>query len=89
MADDKIDVMSYSGYKGEEQPRIFYTHGEKITVLDVLEMWIEEEEAGRKGKRFFLLQGSDGFIHKVYCDIETSQWFQTSITKDRRNLKGR
>ena len=87
MAESKIDVMSYDGYKGEESPRIFYTHGEKITVMDVLEMWIEEEDAAPKRKRFFLLQGSDGFIHKVYCDIETSQWFQTSIEKDRGNLK--
>ena len=88
MAESKIDVMSYDGYKGEESPRIFYTHGEKITVMDVLEMWIEEEETGRKRKRFFLLQGSDGFVHKVYRDSETSQWFQTGLATDRRKLKG-
>jgi hypothetical protein len=86
MADTKIDVSSYAGYQGEESPRIFYTHGEKITVLTVLEMWIEEEELNRKRRRFFRLQGSDGFIHKLYLDLETREWFQRSLEKNTRGL---
>ena len=84
MADMKIDVSSYAGYQGEESPRIFYTHGEKITVMKVLEMWIEEEGPGQKRRRFFLLQGSDGFNHKLYLDLETQEWFQRSFEKAGR-----
>ena len=87
MADIKIDVGSYAGYQGEESPRVFFAHGEKITVLEVLEMWVEEAGPDRTRKRFFLLQGSDGLFHKLYYDSEVLQWFYTGFAKDQRNLK--
>lgn len=87
MADIKIEVGSYAGYQGEESPRVFFAHGEKITVLEVLEMWIEEAGPGRTRKRFFLLKGSDGLVHKLYCDIESRQWFYTGFAKDKGKLK--
>lgn len=82
-----IDVSSYEGYRGEVSPRVFFAHGEKITVLEVLEMWIEEEGPDRTRKRFFHLKGSDGLLHKLYCDSESRQWSYTGFTKDKRNLK--
>jgi len=87
MADIKIDVGSYAGYQGEESPRVFFAHGEKITVLQVLEMWIEEAATERTRKRFFLLKGSDGLVHKLYRDIGSDQWFYTGFAKDPRDLK--
>jgi hypothetical protein len=87
MADIKIDVGSYAGYQGEESPRVFFAHGEKITVLKVLEMWVEEAGPERTRKRFFLLKGSDGLFHKLYYDSEGHQWFYTGFAKDQRNLK--
>jgi hypothetical protein len=87
MADIKIDVGSYAGYQGEESPRVFFAHGEKITVLKVLEMWVEEAGPERTRKRFFLLQGSDGLFHKLYYDCEVRHWFYTGFAKDQRNLK--
>jgi hypothetical protein len=87
MADIKIDVGSYAGFQGEESPRVFFAHGEKITVLEVLEMWVEEEEPERKRKRFFLLKGSDALLHTLYCDTESSQWFYRSFAKDQSDLK--
>jgi hypothetical protein len=87
MADIKIDVGSYAGFQGEESPRVFFAHGEKITALEILEMWVEEEEPERKRKRFFLLKGSDGLLHTLYFDMESSQWFYKSFAKDHRNLK--
>jgi len=87
MADIKIDVGSYAGYQGEESPRVFFAHGEKITVLEVLEMWVEETGTERARKRFFLVKGSDGLFHKLYHDSEVRQWFYTGFAKDQRNLK--
>lgn len=87
MAEIKIDVASYAGSRGEESPRVFFAHGEKITVLEVLEQWVEEEGPERKQKRFFLLKGSDGLLHTLYCDVESHQWFYKSFAKDQRNLK--
>ncbi len=87
MADIKIDVGSYAGYQGEESPRVFFAHGEKITVLEVLEMWVEETGPERTRKRFFLVKGSDGLFHKLYYDGEVRQWFYTGFAKDQSDLK--
>lgn len=87
MAEIKIDVASYSGSRGEESPRVFFAHGEKITVLEVLETWVEEEERERKQKRFFHLKGSDGLLHTLYCDVESHQWFYKNFAKDHRTRK--
>jgi hypothetical protein len=84
MADSKIDIGSYAGHQGEESPRVFFAHGEKITVLKVLSMWIEEGEGDRKRKRFFLLHGSDGFEHTLYYDLEAGVWFYRGFEKAKR-----
>jgi hypothetical protein len=87
MADIKIEVGSYAGYQGEQSPRVFFAHGEKITVMKVLEMWVEEAGPARTRRRFFLLKGSDGLFHKLYCDDEAHQWFYTGFAKDQHNLQ--
>jgi uncharacterized protein YifE (UPF0438 family) len=86
MADPKIDIGSYAGHKGEESPRVFLAHGEKITVLKILRMWIEEEERDRKQKRFFTVKGSDGFIHTLYHDPESEGWFYRHFERDTGRL---
>jgi uncharacterized protein YifE (UPF0438 family) len=85
MSDQQIDIGSYAGYQGEESPRVFFAHGEKITVLKILRMWIEEGEPNRKRKRFFVVQGSDGFVHTLYCDLESGVWFYRSFEKAKRS----
>ncbi len=35
MADCRLEIGSYAGYKGEDPPR-FFSHAEKITVLNFL-----------------------------------------------------
>ncbi len=83
MSDQKIDVGSYAGYQGEQSPRVFFAHGEKITVMSVVRMWMEEG-ADRKLKRFFIVQGSDGFNHTVYFDLESQGWFYRGFERAAR-----
>ncbi len=83
MADPRVDIGSYSGNKGEETPRVFFVHGEKITVMSILRMWIEEGEQDRKRKRFYMLEGSDGFKHTLYYDIEGNGWFYRGFERSR------
>jgi hypothetical protein len=83
MSDSPVDVGSYAGYQGEESPRVFFVHGEKITVMGILRMWIEEDEQNRRLRRFFTLQGSDGFIHTLYYDIEAAGWFYKGFERNR------
>jgi hypothetical protein len=74
MTSGKIEVITYSGYKGEERPKSFVLDDNKIEVIEILKMWIEED-AGRVRKRFFRLKGSDGYIHTLYYDEKLMNWF--------------
>lgn len=75
MSDEKIEVITYSGYKEEEKPKAFFLQGERIEVIDILNMWIEEDAESRARKRFFKVKGSDGNIHEIYCNVKTLEWF--------------
>jgi hypothetical protein len=78
MPDERIQVIAYSGYRGEETPRAIIHHDEKIEVIDILSRWIEEAFDNRGRKRFFVCKGSDGGIHKIFYDEKTTEWFYRS-----------
>jgi hypothetical protein len=71
----KLTVVSYSGYKGEEEPRSFSLEGEKIEVLNILKRWVEETGSGRSRKRVFVAKGSDGYVHTLWLDEDADEWF--------------
>lgn len=74
MTDEKIRVMSYSGYRDEEVPRAFFLDDREIEIIEVLDTWIEEGLSDRIRLRFFKVRGDDGFIHKIYTDERTNEW---------------
>jgi hypothetical protein len=86
MTDHKIEIVSYSGYRGEESPRMFIVEGEQVTVTEIVRMWMEEDQENRERKRFFLVKGSDGFLHTLYYDLEFLMWFYRGRERDRRDL---
>jgi len=75
MSDQRIKVIAYSGYRGEETPRAMILRGERIEVVGILRGWIEEGVGDRARKRFLIVKGSDGILHKVYYDEKTMEWF--------------
>lgn len=75
MADGRITVSAYSGYRGEETPRAFFINGEEIRVIEVLGAWVQEGPEGRQRKRFFRLRGSDRKEHVIYLDEDRGGWF--------------
>ena len=75
MHDEKIEVIAYSGYRGEESPRTFIFQDKKIEVIEILSMWIEEGLKNKTRKRFFKVKGSDGYVYKVYYDEKEGEWF--------------
>ena len=75
MAEEKIRVTAYSGYRGEETPREFILHGKKVEAVEVLSGWIEEGAEYKAIKRFFEVKGSDGSIHKIHYDEDKKEWF--------------
>ena len=66
ISDQKIEVIAYSGYRGEEIPRAMILHNEKIEVVEILSSWMEEGLKDRARKRFFKIKGSDGNLHEEY-----------------------
>ncbi len=75
MPEEKIEVTAYSGSRGEELPRSFLLHNDRIEVIQVLDMWIEEGLEGRPRKRFFKVKGTDAFTYKIYYDEAAGEWF--------------
>jgi len=77
MSDERIEVTACSHYRGEESPRLFILHGEKIEVVGILNMWIEEGVEDKTRKRVFKVKGSDGYVHKICYAENTMEWFYT------------
>jgi len=76
MSEEKIEIIAYSGYRGEETPRAIILHGERIVVIEILKQWIEEKLDERERKRFYQVKGSDGILHRIYYDEKTMEWFR-------------
>ena len=75
MSDQRIKVIAYSGYRGEETPRAIILQGERIEVVGILRRWIEEGVGDRARKRFFIVKGNDGILRKIYYDEKIMEWF--------------
>ncbi len=75
MSEEKIEVIAYSGYRGEETPRIILFHRERIEVMEILKRWIEEKSDERTTKRFYQIKGNDGVVRRIYYDEKTMEWF--------------
>jgi hypothetical protein len=78
MSEEKIEVFAYSGYRGEETPRAFILHNEKIEILEILSRWVEEGFEDRIRKRVLKVKGSDGANHEIFYDEKTTEWFYRS-----------
>jgi len=75
---EKIEVIAYSGYRGEEIPRIILDHGKRIEVIEILSQWIEEQPENRERKRLFKIRGNDAALRMIYYDEKLREWFHVS-----------
>jgi hypothetical protein len=80
MSEEKIKVIAYSGYRGEETPRAIILHNKKIDVVKILRMWIEETFEEKERKRYYQIKGSDGSLYRIYYHEKAMEWFH--IVKD-------
>jgi len=78
MQTEQIDVISYSGRKGDERPETFILRGLRIDVVEIIERWIEEGLEDRVRKRYFWVKGSDGNTHRIYYDEDILEWYHES-----------
>jgi hypothetical protein len=74
-SEERIEVIAYSGYRGEEAPRTILFRGTRIEVIEILDQWIEERADDRTTKRFYQIRGNDGVLHRIYYDEKAMEWF--------------
>ena len=86
MSDSRIEVTAYSGYRGEESPRSLVFEDSTVDILAIVRMWIVEEELSRNQKRFFVVNGADGFVYTLYYDLEKMEWFLRGREKSKGDL---
>jgi len=82
MMDEILEVIAYSGYRGEEVPRTFSLNKGRIEVIKVTNAWIEEDPGNRVRKRFFTVKGNDGHAHQIYYNEQASAWFYVQKKKE-------
>ncbi|HUI67532.1 MAG TPA: hypothetical protein VL087_04940 [Nitrospirota bacterium] len=75
MMDEIIEVITYSGYRGEEVPRAFRLHEKRVELVEMLDTWIEEDFASKVRKRYFKGRGNDGDTHQIYYNEKSLAWF--------------
>jgi hypothetical protein len=73
--EERVTVVAYSGYRGEETPREFILHGNKVEVVEIVRAWIEQGTGYKSIKRFYEVKGNDGSIHKIHYDEDKKEWF--------------
>jgi hypothetical protein len=81
MMDEILEVIAYSGYRGEEVPRVFSLHKKRIEVVEIMDTWIVEGLENRARKRFFKVKGNDGNTHRIYYDEKALAWFYVQKKK--------
>jgi hypothetical protein len=59
-----VDIIWYSGYKGEERPKTIVVNGEKLLVKRVISEKLVEERAGKR-KRIFIVETSKGLYEII------------------------
>jgi hypothetical protein len=77
MSEQRIKVIAYSGYRGEETPKTIFLHGTRIEIIEILNQWIEEGLDDKATKRFYQIKGNDGLVRRIYYDEKTMEWFRT------------
>jgi len=73
---ENIKVIDYSGHRGCERPRAFFINDEIFTIVEIVDMWIEESLSDRMRRRFFIVKTNNGQRFKIYIDEKTLEWFR-------------
>ena len=77
-SEERIEVIAYSGYRGEETPRAILLNEKRIDVVEILRQWVEERSATRKTRRFYQIRGSDENLYTIYYDEKSMEWFHSN-----------
>ena len=77
MAD--LVVEAYSGYKGEETPRVFTHEGIRRQILQIIARWYTEQHS------YFRVRTDEGDVYVLRYDLENVAW---EIVMQETNREG-
>ncbi len=63
-----FDVVAYSGYRGEQEPRAIIVDGERYDVMGIDDRWHDPDAT------YFKVAASDGRVYLVRRDSEDASW---------------
>lgn len=70
----KLTVESYSGYRGEQEPRAFLLGERRIAVVEILDRWVGPDH------RYFRVSGDDGHLYVLRRDDAADEWTLGAFT---------
>jgi len=65
---DPIQVIAYSGYQGEQEPRALVIGGHRHQVVEIDDRWREPDG------RYFKVRVADGRRYVLRCAVEDLSW---------------
>ena len=73
----RLRVESYSGYRGEEEPRAFTLGERRFAVQEILDRWLEPRH------RYFKVRADDGRTFILRHDIVDDAWELAALVGER------
>lgn len=73
-----VRVECYAGYRGEETPRRFYIGERSITVVDVVDRWLDPDH------RYFKVRGDDKCEYTLRHGVSADRWQVTLFDSGMR-----
>jgi hypothetical protein len=73
----RLRVESYSGYRGEEEPRAFTLGERRFAVQEILDRWLEPRH------RYFKVRADDGRTFILRHDIVDDAWELAALVGEK------
>ena len=70
-----IQVESYAGYRGEQEPRVFFLGERRLEVIEIVDRWTEPR------RRWFKCRASDGNTYILRHDEAGAEWELAAFTR--------
>ena len=72
---EKIEVESYSGYKANERPTLFYLRSTRLGIADIIDRWYGTDHD------FFKVLADDGRVYVLKWKRVTDEWFLVKVVE--------
>jgi hypothetical protein len=74
----KVHVESYSGYRGNEEPRAIELEGRRVAVIEVVRQWQDV------GARCFRVRADDGKSYVLRYVEHKDEWYAVEMSDEAR-----